>query len=71
MVVVATALVTEARSKRVSGMGWGEAAFRVKRPKARRATSLAWCVTAMEAAGKAHAAMASSRMAKAAAKRRP
>jgi hypothetical protein len=69
MVVVATTFETEARSKRVRGVGCGEVGSYVKWPKARRASSLPSCVTAIEAAGKAWAAMASWRMRKALAKR--
>jgi hypothetical protein len=69
MVVVAITLDTEARSKRVRGVAGGEVGSYVKRPKARRATRLPSCVTAMEAAGKAWATMASSTMRKALAKR--
>jgi hypothetical protein len=64
-VVVATTFETEARSKIVSGVTSGEAASKVKRPNARRATSCRAWVTAMEAAGKACAAIASRRIEKA------
>ncbi len=53
MVVVATALVMEARSNRVSGL---------------TATRRSRCVTAMEAPGKARAEIASFRIEKAAEK---
>src|SRR5258708_29406484 len=101
IVVVATTLVAEARSKRVEGVtgeskspafdsselrseslragssrkGRGKdgvfASFLlwVKRPKALRETRWLWCVTAMEAAGKARLAIASCRMEKAEIKR--
>jgi len=69
MVVVARTLVTDATSKSVLGPGCGEAESKVKRPKARAATSLPACVTAMEAAGKARTEMASSSTRKAPAKR--
>src|SRR5580700_12201429 len=46
----------------------GAPAFGVTRPRAFRAIRLPWCVTAIEAAGKAFWFMASCRMAKAAAK---
>jgi len=65
MVVVAIGFVTEARSNRVDGVTRGEDISYVTRPKAFRATRQPWCVTAIDAAGKARCAMASSRMEKA------
>jgi hypothetical protein len=68
-VVVATAFVTEARSKRVEGVTDGEFASYVKWPKDLRTTSFSPCVTAIAAAGKARAAIASFRIEKAEEKR--
>jgi hypothetical protein len=59
MVAVAITFVTEAISKRVSTVGFGEPVSKVKEPKARSATRLPWCVTATEAAGNDLAEMAS------------
>jgi len=70
-VVVATAFVTEARSKRVVGVTDGEFASYVKWPKDLRTTSFSPCVTATEAAGKARSAIACSRTEKAEEKRAP
>src|SRR2546430_12486235 len=65
MAVVATTLVSEARSKMFAVVTSGEAGSYVKRPKAWRATSSPPKVTAIEQAGKTRAAMAFSRMANA------
>ena len=58
MLVVATTLVTDARSKIVAAVAAGESGSSVKRPKAWSPTSLPWCVMATEAAGKTRSAMA-------------
>jgi hypothetical protein len=69
MAVVATALVKDARSKRVAGVTNGELASYVKWPRDLRTTSFSPCVTATEAAGKAWSAIAFSRTEKAEEKR--
>src|SRR6266404_6710985 len=69
MAVVATTLVSEARSKIFAVVTSGDAGSYVKRPKALRATSSPPKVTAIEQAGKTRAAMAFSTMPKALLKR--
>jgi hypothetical protein len=65
MVVVATALVTDATSNRVTGVTRGESGSKENRPRDVSATSLSRCVTAIEEEGNARFEMASVRMAKA------
>src|ERR1700747_1552612 len=69
MAVVATILVSDARSKIVATVTAGEVESYVKRPKALYATSSSRAVTASVQAGKARAAIAFSRMRKALRKR--
>src|SRR5208282_5346688 len=69
MAVVATTLVSEARSKMLAVVTSGEDGSSVKRPRALWATSSPRKVTAIEQAGKARAAMAFSRTLKALRKR--
>jgi hypothetical protein len=64
MVVVATGLVNEARSNRVAGGASGESSSYVKCPKALSATTRSRYVTTIDPAGKAWAAIASSRIEK-------
>jgi hypothetical protein len=58
MLVVATTLVTDARSKMVAAVAAGESGSSVKRPKPWSPTRLPRCVIATEAAGKTRSAMA-------------
>ena len=53
MLVVATTLETDARSKMLAVVVACESGSKVKRPKARRATRVPRLVTAIEAAGNA------------------
>jgi hypothetical protein len=64
-VVVATTLVTEARSNKVAGATAADAVSYVKRPKALRAMRRSSWVTATQAAGKTCSSIASRRMEKA------
>src|SRR5579864_8145573 len=65
IVVVATTLVTEARSNKVAGATAADAVSYVKRPKALRAMRRSLWVTATQAAGKACSSTALRRMEKA------
>ena len=69
MDVVATTLVTEARSKSVDGRVTGDSGSNVKFPKARSATSRPCPVIATEHAGKTRSAIPSRNTENAAAKR--
>jgi len=68
MLVVATTLVSEARSKMLAVVVSGVSVSYKKWPKALRQSTFPWCVTATEAAGNARALMALRRRSKAAAK---
>src|SRR5581483_8588026 len=68
MLVVATTLDTDARSKIVVVVTSGESDSYVNRPKAFKAMSLSLCVIARDAPGKAHAAIACDKISNARAK---